>query len=91
MKSLCWPELKVKHNPLDYRICAAGSARIPRFPGKNRNHSRRLAKAAERCKIVENFGKYELFWEFSGYFDKLESEVRALYRPLDVNTAESSS
>jgi hypothetical protein len=40
--------------------------RIPRFPEKNGNYLRQLAKAVERSKIVEILGKYGPFGGFFG-------------------------
>ena len=65
------PKQRAFSNPVDYRISIFGFPTIPRFLGKNGNHSRQLAKAVEMGKIVENLGKTRLFLLFLDTLDKL--------------------
>ena len=57
---------EAKRNPVHTVLPPPDCSRIPRFLGKNSNHSRRLAKAVERCKMLTILGKTRVFLGFSG-------------------------
>ena len=58
---------EAEHNPVNYRISIFGCPRIPRFPAKNGNHLRQLAKAVESGKIIKIVGKTRVFLGFPGF------------------------